>query len=439
MKMKLLMGFIAAGALGISCPEPTWSADVSPAADRPPAVTAAYRQRLEFVRQQLPAITTAAEAVARRWVDRRHVLLHYPFGGDASDFSMENIARAGGLENAQPNTMRLKLRTTNDVIVAGTRSWEKGAEFLGIELPKARSNEWMIVVFGSRQGLPANLPVDFLIDNGAATGSESEAALNEIVNLTEGWMWSCEVAAALTRLGWRPGILKGMPLPGSTAHNKEYQRSDALPELYPWKEKPIAAGELGRAYLDQVERQLVDLEGKATRDAIARAADLAVDHVKRGKTLWATSFTHVLDGEVFFDNQAPIKAFRGISCGPHGETFTSNLKPGDLLFFFGEWTLNMPWTDYLKIIRSTGADYIPSWRYCTEPMEPYEGGKVFYDQNVSDAQMVLEQRWPFENAAVAIPFPPGTMAPISGVHVCLLYRMLDDAIARRLAVAGTAP
>ena len=50
-----------------------------------------------------------------------------------------------------------------------------------------------------------------------------------------------------------------------------------------------------------------------------------------------------------------------------------------------------------------------------------------------DALMVLDQPWPVENAVVDIPFPPGRMAPVSGVHVCLLYRMLDEAIAERLA------
>lgn len=43
-----------------------------------------------------------------------------------------------------------------------------------------------------------------------------------------------------------------------------------------------------------------------------------------------------------------------------------------------------------------------------------------YDFKVDDAAMVLEQRWPFENAAVEIPFPPGKMAPVSGVYVSLM-------------------
>jgi hypothetical protein len=141
----------------------------------------------------------------------------------------------------------------------------------------------------------------------------------------------------------------------------------------------------------------------------------------------------VLDGEVFLNNKAPTKAFRGISIGGHGETFTENLKEGDLLLWFGEWTVNIPWRDYLALIRQTKADYIASYRPFREPMEPYEvGHDIFYDQKLDDAKMVLEQRWPLDNAVVDIPFPPGRMAPISGVLVCLQYRMLDEAIAARV-------
>jgi hypothetical protein len=397
----------------------------------PPTIIADCRARLAGVSARIPDITAAAEAVARRWVENRQVLLHYPFGGDTSNFSMEMCSRAGGLDNCQPNTTRLKLRSSNDAIVVAPRSWERGAEYLLRELPKAHTQGWMIVVFGSKNGMPAGLPADFLIDTGAADGGEEEAALNQVVNIVNGWMWCCELTAALTRLGWRPAILKGMPLPGAVAHNREYQRGDGLPQLYPCGDR-IPPGALARSYLAAVETELHILESPATQKQIARAADMAARYLAAGKTVWAASFTHVLDGEVLVDNRSPIKAFRAISCGPKGETFTGNLKPGDLLFFFGEWTLNLPWLDYLALIRSTGADYVPSFRPSPEATEFYEGKEIFYDRRIGDARMVLEQRWPFENAAVAIPFPPGAMAPVSGVDVCLLYRMLDAAIAERL-------
>jgi len=391
------------------------------------AVMTEYRQRLELVRGQIPQITAAAEAVAKRWVEKKQVLLHYPFGGDTSDFTMENISRAGGLDNAQTNTVRIEMRSANDVFVVAPRSWEKGGDYLKKELPKAREKGWLIVVFGSKQGMPDGLPVDFLIDNGADGGNEDEAAVNQIVNMTNGWIWQCELTAALTQLGVHPGILKGMPLPGAQAHNKEYQI--AVPKLYPC-DTPIPAGSLAAIYLQQIERELANLESKPMQDQLERAADIAADHVKAGKALWASSFTHVLDGEVFFDNISPIKAFRGISSNE--KTFKDNLQPGDLLLFFGEWSLNLPWRDYLKEIRNTGGDFIAGYRVGIEPVEPYEGPAGFYDQKLDDAAMVLEQEWPFENAAVPIPFAPGMMAPVSGVYLCLQYRMLDEKIAEKL-------
>ena len=400
-----------------------------PAAE--PEVLAAYRLRVEHVRRQVPTITRCAESVARRWAERRHVLLHLPFGGDTSDFSMELISRAGGLDNAQPNTLRVKLRTTNDVIVVAPRSWERGSAFLRKELPRARSNNWSIIAFGSREGMPAGLPADWLIDNGARGGGEDEAALNHIVNITQGWIWCAELTAALTRLGWRPAVLQAMPVPGAVAHNRQVQHTDGLPELFPWSE-PIPAGQLAGSYLEEIDRQIAALDSPSNRTLIARAAAIATEHVRAGKTIWASSMTHTLDGEVFLDNRSPIRAFRGISCGKDGETFTRNMRPGDLLFFFGEWTLNLPWRDYLRIIRSTGADYIPSFRRGSEPTEAYEGQETYYDCDVSDAPLVLEQHWPFEGGVVPIPFAPGRMAPVSGVHVCLLYRMLDEEIARQV-------
>ena len=397
-----------------------------------PPVLAEYERRLDHVRQQIPQIVTAAEAVAAQRVDSDKTLLHYPFGGDTSNFTMEFIARAGGVDNAQPNTLRRELRSQHDVIVVAPRSWDTGATFLNTELPKAREQGWMIVAFASTQGMPADLPVDFLIDNGAADGTADEAAMNQIINMTSGWIWSCELTAALTRLGHRPGILKGMTLPGSTAHNAEYQNTNRRPKLYPC-DTPIPAGQLAEAYLFAMEQEIAGLAGDEIQDQIARAADLSAAHIKAGKELWATSFTHVLDGEVFANNKSPIRAFRGISCGPNGEFFIDNLNEDTLLLFFGEWTLNLPWRDYLELIRATGTDYIPSYRPINEPMEPCEGDDVFYDTNTDDALMVLEQHWPYENAVVPIPFAPGKMAPVSGVYVCLMYRMLDEAIAMRLA------
>jgi len=408
----------------------------------PSAVLNAYRQRLGFVRGQIPQITAVAEVVAQRWVEKKQVLIHSPFVGDSHNFTMELCYRAGGIDNIRMHTVREEMRSANDVFIIGPRSWEVGGdEPMKEMLADARKRGWMIIIFGSKHGTPAVVPFDFLIDNGAKGGSEEEAALNQIVNITNSWIWCTELTAALTRRGYHPGIPKGMPVPGAAAHNKMYQREDGASTLYPCA-TPIPAGSLATAYLEQVERELTNLEGKAMQDQLARAAEYAVAHLNAGNKVWVSSNTHVLDGEVLVDNNSPFSGFRGISGvlnDEKGLRFDADIQAGDLLFFFGEWSLNLPWLDYLKLIRQTGADYIPSYRLSTEPTEMYEGPSSFRDQNIDDALMLLEQHWPFENAVAPIPFAPGKMAPISGIYVCLLYRMLDEKIAKTLAIQKPEP
>jgi len=390
---------------------------------------AAYRQRLAHVRRQLPAITVAADAVAQRWIERKGILIQVPMLGDSTGFATEMTFRAGGIDNVSLPYGPDRLSAAGDVIVYAPRSWETGVGYLKEPLAENRKAEMLNVVFASRAGMPADLPIDFLIDNGAAGGGKDEAVLNQIVNITNGWLWQCELTSALTRRGQRPGILKGMTLPGSTANNKEYQHKHRT--LFPW-DKPIAAGEMADTYLRELERTLADLDSLPRLQQLNRAADLAVQRLRAGKGVWAASFTHALETEALLDIKSPMKAFHGYSNNYKGELFAQNLKKGDLIFWFGEWTVNTPSLDYIDVIRKTGADYIPSYRLIREPMEPMEGDKVFYDQKMDDALMLLEQRWPYENAVVDIPFPPGKMAPVSGVYVSLLYRMLDEAIAARI-------
>jgi uncharacterized phosphosugar-binding protein len=393
------------------------------ASTQDPPILTAYRRRLAQVRRQLPAIIAAADAVAQRWVSRKGILIQVPMLGDSSGFATEMTFRAGGLDNVSLPDGPDRTSAAGDVVVYAPRSWETGAKSLKDELAANRRAGMLNVVFASSAGAPADAPIDVLIDNGAAGGGRDEAALNQIVNITNGWLWQCELTAALTRRGYRPGIIEGMTLPGSTAHNKQYQLKPRA--LYAW-DKPIAAGEMANAYLRGLQSTIADLDSGPRLRQLHRAADMAVERLHAGHNVWVSSFTHALESEEGLDITSPMKAFDSDT-----KSFTRNLKKGDLLFWFGEWTVNTVTLDYVDVIRQTGADYIPSYRPTREPMEPTAAGKVFYDQRLEGALMVLEQRWPYENAVVDTPFPPGKMAPVSGVYVSLLYRMLDEEIATR--------
>jgi len=398
------------------------------------AVVTAYRQRLKFLRTQIPDITRSAEAVARRWAGSEKTLLHLVYRADCMDFTSELWSRAGGFDNFGSTDIRKDQWSPNDVFVGGPRSWEKGAETLRPQLALAKKNGWMTIVFGSKNGMPADLPIDTLVDNGAKDGSENEAAMNQLINSTASWLWCCDLTAALTRQGKAPAILKGMMLPGATEHNKTYQHN--APTLYPC-DTPVPAGKLSTIYLKAIDKELADLESSASRKQIAQAAKFAVEHLNAGHAVWSISPTHILNGEVAWNLKSPMQGFI-IPDEGWEQAIQNHVKPGDLLFFFGEWSLNLPWTDYLAGIRNAKVDYIVSYRTPVEAMEPFPDAKVdSYDFKTPDALMVLEQHWPFENAVAPIPFAPGKMAPVSGVYVGLQFRMLDEAIVQELAKQKT--
>jgi len=58
--------------------------------------------------------------------------------------------------------------------------------------------------------------------------------------------------------------------------------------------------------------------------------------------------------------------------------------------------------------------------------------------NAPDAVSHIEQHWSPPDASVRVPFPPGVIAPISGLDQVLLYRMLEESVAARLKFAPIA-
>ena len=44
----------------------------------------------------------------------------------------------------------------------------------------------------------------------------------------------------------------------------------------------------------------------------------------------------------------------------------------------------------------------------------------------------VEQHWHEPDAEVKVAFPPGVIAPVSGLDQAMIFRMLEDAVARKL-------
>lgn len=396
-----------------------------------------FKKRVAVAEAQMPRIVAAAEAAAARKAKYPEALLNITYHRQPS-FAEEMLNRSGGLAGALPSEERSAWVTDNDIVVFSVRSWEKNGQVARDYLRECREKGWMILLFASRAGRPEDLEVDFFIDNGASTGGEQDAAGNSIANALNGWLWVCEYTAALTRQGRHPGILQSITTAGSHAHNRIYQNRRTRHHTYPFAVR-IPAGDLARIYLRRVDRMLRDLSGEATSDSLETAARIMADRLQKGGKVFVSTNTHIMLSEMDKNNKTPWTALNTLR--RMDDVLKKNTHPGDLFFWLGFngvsiWSYprddapSQLYIDYDRPLREAGLDLIVCC--ARDPLHP--------DNNGQGALAHIEQNWEFGDAVVPVPFPPGRIAPISGLYQGLLYRMLDEMTVRRLKnVAVTSP
>ena len=420
-RFTALCGLFLVFALLPACTLPVRAAVTAPAqavAAPVPPVMAAFNTRLELSKKNLPAIVTAAEATAKRIVEHPRALLNVPYG-EQSTFAEEILNRAGGLANALPTVERPQMATPDDIALLAVRAWDvDGAKMVKL-MADYKKQGWMIVLFASKKGLPEDAQFDYLIDNGGGPAKD-DTAINTIANVLNGWVWSCEYAAALTRLGKYPGVLQSMVVNGSEKHNGFMQSREGRLFLGEC-DTPVPAGELAGLYFKRVDLLVAQLLTTNTQKKIDRSAAFIAERLKAGKTVITSSCEHFLLSDIFNDNKTPWKPVNVVWHAK--DAYRQNVKEGDIIVFFGYIGLSTVSEDYGKFMRETKADiiasYIPDWNNPSN--------------NANEGLVVIEQHWRLGDAEVTIPFAPGLMAPVSGLEGALLYRMLDDAAARQMA------
>ena len=383
---------------------------------------AAFDARVAFSRARLPAISAAAEAAAARVVAHTNALITVPYA-DQPSFAEEILSRAGGLANSLPIEDRATVKATpNDILLFSVRSWEKDRAKALQHVAAAHSQGSLTVLFASRAGMPEGLQPEFIVDNGAAGGGEDEAPINAIANAMNAWLWSCEYAGALMRHGKAPPVLKSICLPDWQAHNGPITTPAGRLTLLDC-DKPAARGALAGVYLQAVDRLARGLRDEPFQRELTRAADLIAPRMAAGGKVGVATCTHVAMQEIFLNNAAPWKPFNVV--WQARTAFTSNIGRDDMLFWIGYVGMSTEFEDYAKYIRATKAPFVATYVPDSNPTN-----------NAPDAAVLIPQLWRIGDAVVDVPFPPGRMAPVSGLNVGLLYRMLDEAVAERLPKKG---
>ena len=408
------------GALGDLAAVPTEAAAGAP---QLPPVLHAFAERIEVSRAQMPALVGSADQAADRLMAAPLSLVNVPYGPQQS-FAEELVNRSGGLANAMPPLDRTKELTEHDVVLFSVRSWEGEGEAPLKLIADYRKRGWLIVLFASQTDAPEDLDVDYLIDNGAPSGGKEHATINAIANVMNGRLWCLEYVAAVTRRGKYPAVLKSAVLPDAEEHNNPIQTREgrhALTDCY----TPIPAGSLCAVYMKRVERLVADIASDRVRGQIDTAAGLIAAQLAAGKKVGFATATHFLMSESTMDTRTPWQSFNVVW---RAETaLPANMKEGDLLVWFSFSGLSSPYEDYGKFIRQTGCDFITSFVPDPNP-----------DNNAPDALCHIDQSWEMGDSEVPVPFPPGKMAPISGLNHGLLYRLLDAASADKLEALQTA-
>jgi len=400
-----------------------WCAAAQAAHEQQASVLDAFRKRVEFARKQVPAIAKAADAAADRIAAHPDALLTVPYAPQQS-FAEEILNRSGGLAGALPVEERPREATDHDVFLFSVRSWEANADQAAPIVRQAHEKGWLVVLFASRAEMPDGVAADYVIDNGSDCGCKEDAPVNAIANVLNAWLWNCEYVAALTRRGKCPAILKSGTLPDAAEHNASIQ----TPSGRHWMGEcatRVPPGKLSEAYLLRVDELLRAVGSEKIQGEIAGAADLIAAQINAGRKVRVATATHLLMGEIFLDNRTPWEPFNVVWRAK--TAFRERLREGDLLLWFSFVGMSSPYEDYGKYIRETKAPFIACF------LEDRNAAN-----NAPDALFRIEQSWTWGDAEVEVPCPPGRMAPVSGINQGLLYRMLDEAVAKRLNAQGAA-
>jgi uncharacterized phosphosugar-binding protein len=385
-------------------------------------VLADFSRRVALTRTVgVPVIRDAAIASAQRVLDFPNACINVPYGPQ-STFAEEILNRAGGLANALPPEERPRLTTPNDIILVSVRSWKQDETKARKMIDNARTQGWLVVLFASKAGMPADIKPDYLIDNGGSGLESEDPAVNSTANIMNAWVWTVEYAAALTRAGSFPGVLYSAAMAGSDEHNKKIQSREGRKFLGSTR-TPIPQDSLATLYLATVDQLLNRLNDATTQRQIEQASNVIAAHIKAGGQVVVSTCTHFMMAEVFLDKKSPMKPIHVVWRSK--KAFADNVKPDDIIFWIGYIGMSTRYEDYFEAMKATGAKLVTS--YVTDSD---------VKNNAVDRLAHIEQHWQPPDAEIAVPFAPGFIAPISGIDQSLIFRMVDERVAAKLKDSG---
>ncbi len=371
----------------------------------PPEITE-LRRRVSVMRAHISDITATAEFAAATMT--RDTTLRFLFSRrlDPGAYLEFNV-RAGG----PPDTQDADNLSARGLVLMPVRNWDRSALTIAMQAESWQSLGRAVITIGSAAGRPA-LPIgDRLVDNGAPDGGTASSDINGVANLIAAWTFYAEFVAAATRLGWQPGIYLSDAAPGGIAHNRTIHFR--MPAGEPVT--PVAAGELGTAYLAAVDALLDRALRPEHQAEVAHSADSLRTWRKEGTRLWVASCGHYLLEEIPRQKAPPFHAIDW-RWDPGRRLREAGVTTGDAMLWFGYAGYDCPHAEIATPFAERGLKVVVvSDRLSSTLPEPVR------------ARVTLS--WPTTDAVVLIPFSPGILAPTSSVDMALHYLWLRRLVA----------
>ncbi len=273
-------------------------------------------QSVDRAGDSLPAMTAAADVVARRWIGGAELFI----GGDGS-FAEEAFYRAGGLIGLRRIATNRKTFGGNGQTVTWSGVPAGSIVLYGLlhntdpgiipfdELTHIRPGKDTLVLFASsrwpttralveslsqRLGrdhfffIDTHLPTDTRLAAGSVRFGDTAPMATSVYT----WTFTAELIAACTRAGRMPGVWPSLMIPHYEAWEQKYQKIQFHDDF---RIGPIEAGVLGREYLQALRSQLAACP--ACQPQVDAAARL-LDRVPADRTVYLMIESHLLAGSV---------------------------------------------------------------------------------------------------------------------------------------------
>ncbi len=347
----------------------TWQWNSAAAAEN---YLAHVQRSIAQARSNLTALTSSAEHAAGEFVSGGNLWV----GGRQPDFIAEACGRAGGLMASAPLGQRVPGR--HDVILYAVPG-------------SIQSEDLKVIGRWEQEGATA------ITFSSSAGLYRDHFPIDTVANVIELWAWTGEFVAASSRLGKMPILYQSYGLPGGPERGKKYEGKKFHDDL---TIKPIAAGVLGRRYLDRIQHMLVKL-GESQSRKILKAANW-----------WqqTNSVTILLTGHMFPSHAQdprtlPLGSLVAVPAWEDKDLLDPNRPPQFVLYLGYQFTPRK----LLDQVKAMGVKLVYTDVQAAPRPEPT--GNVLY----------IEPGWPMADGCVEVPGYDVPILPASGVVQAAIY------------------